>query len=128
MTHIKRIEEFIKEARMAGYRDITPEEETALQKQFDEILKEKFTRLYDYAMNYLSKKDYVYESDLDESMEIYMYMRLKFVDNMRYIDKNYTPEEAFDETVREIERESKDMRYHTSEDINYGVFFDYKNE
>ena len=47
---------------------------------------------------------------------------------MRYIDKNYTPEEAFDETVREIERESKDMRYQTSEDINYGVFFDYKNE
>ena len=55
-------------------------------------------------------------------------MRLKFVHNMRYIDKNYTPEEAFDETVREIERESKDMRYQTSEDINYGVFFDYKNE
>lgn len=128
MTHIKKIEEFVKEARMAGYRDITPEEQAKLEKQFDEILKEKFTRLYDYAMDYLSKKEYVYESDLDDSMEIYMYMRLNFISNMRYTDKNYTPDEAFDEMVKKIERESKDVRYQTSEDINYGLFFDYMNE
>ena len=125
MKHIKSIDEFLNEGRIFGYRDLTPDYEEKLYTEFERLIKEKYMRLYRYVTNYLSTHDY--EMYRNETMDAFMDMRNLFMLKMRDTRHNYTPEQAFAETEKQIEDESRNPIYSGDDAIDYNLILKYKD-